>query len=926
MGAVLWQGQETQAMEVNDRRAEGDSQAYGQTEDELMLGEAADPGAAPEELRIAQFCLDSAADAIFWMQADARFTYVNETACRSLGYSREELLSMTVHDIDPNFPKEVWAEHWGQLRRQGSFTIESLHRAKDGRTYPVEITVNYLKYGAKEYNCAFARDVTERKRAEELIRVSEQRYRTLAENIGLGIAHVDIDHNIVIVNSAVGKMFQSDPSEFVGKKCYDVFEKAKGICSNCPGDEAIRTGRPAETEGEGVRRDGSRFPVRIQAFPLFAEDGEPTGFIEVAEDITERKRSEEEIEKFFNMTGYMICIASIDGYFTRINESFEQTLGYSSEELLSRPYLDFVHPDDRKKTTAVVEEKLAVGARVVGFENRYRCKDGSYKWLSWVSHPVVEKGITYAIAYDITDRKQVKEALRSSQDLLARTQQIAQVGSWQFDVLEKKLTWSAETYRIFGVIDKTCEPTYESFLKSVHPKDRAKVEQAYSSSLLDGEDTYEIEHRLIKENSGEVRHVLEKCQHERDESGAVIRSIGMVQDITERKLNEKALLAATRSAKAANQSKGLFLAKVSHEIRTPMTAIIGFSELLEDANLTPDERMYLEAIQSSTSNLSSLLQDILDLSKVDAGELVIKQKDFNLHKLINELVSTQKMQIEVKKLSFNLSVDNNVPEVLIGDPLRIQQVLLNLLNNAIKFTEKGEISVAVTVTEETGHWVMLDIAVRDSGVGISKSKQKQIFEPFAQVHADSTHHYGGSGLGLTISRSLADLMGGSLRVESQEEVGSTFHLIVPMQRLNGNKSEKFTTEREQLAWKGPPLKILLAEDNTVNSVFIETVLKNLGHTVTVAENGRIALDTLKMNNFDVALMDIQMPFISGIDVLGVIRKMEEISGKHLNVIALTAYSLIGDQEKYLEMGFDGYLSKPFKQKELIDQLARVALD
>jgi PAS domain S-box-containing protein len=746
----------------------------------------------------------------------------------------------------------------------------------------------------------------------------------------------EFDENAVFtyVSPRCREMLGYEPEEIIGLNAFDLMSD----------EEAERVREHFEPLAErylpfnnlqniNIHKDGHEVFIESSGTPIFDVEGQFRGYRGVDRDISERMELENKYRRLAMLTSDYVhyCIRTekspyqiqwIDGAVSPIS-------GYTNEELLELGcFLPLVHPDDRDQVFNHIQSFMPGERKMIEF--RMVTKNKETRWVS--HHGQCETGkshgelVLLGAVKDITDRKQVKEALRSSQDLLARTQQIAQVGSWQFDVLEKKLTWSAETYRIFGVIDKTCEPTYESFLKSVHPKDRAKVEQAYSSSLLDGEDTYEIEHRLIKENSGEVRHVLEKCQHERDESGAVIRSIGMVQDITERKLNEKALLAATRSAKAANQSKGLFLAKVSHEIRTPMTAIIGFSELLEDANLTPDERMYLEAIQSSTSNLSSLLQDILDLSKVDAGELVIKQKDFNLHKLINELVSTQKMQIEVKKLSFNLSVDNNVPEVLIGDPLRIQQVLLNLLNNAIKFTEKGEISVAVTVTEETGHWVMLDIAVRDSGVGISKSKQKQIFEPFAQAHADSAHHYGGSGLGLTISRSLADLMGGSLRVESQEEVGSTFHLIVPMQRLNGNKSEKFTTEREPLAWKGPPLKILLAEDNTVNSVFIETVLKNLGHSVTVAENGRIALDTLKMNNFDVALMDIQMPFISGIDVLGVIRKMEEISGKHLNVIALTAYSLIGDQEKYLEMGFDGYLSKPFKQKELIDQLARVALD
>ncbi|MHC4702451.1 MAG: PAS domain S-box protein [Planctomycetota bacterium] len=206
-------------MERNDGRVEGNSDQTAHHENDSMPGDIAEQTKTFDRLKMTQFSLDGAADAIYWIEPDARFFYVNDTACRSLGYTREELLSMTVHDIDPDYQEAVWAASWERLRREGSFTIETIHRAKDGRTFPVEITANYLNYGGKECDCAFARDITERKRVQEQLRDSEQRYRALADNIGLGITQVDLDCNVVLVNSTVGRMFNCDPSEFVGTTC-----------------------------------------------------------------------------------------------------------------------------------------------------------------------------------------------------------------------------------------------------------------------------------------------------------------------------------------------------------------------------------------------------------------------------------------------------------------------------------------------------------------------------------------------------------------------------------------------------------------------------------------------------------------------------------------------------------------------------------
>jgi len=395
------------------------------------------------------------------------------------------------------------------------------------------------------------------------------------------------------------------------------------------------------------------------------------------------------------------------------------------------------------------------------------------------------------------------------------------------------------------------------------------------------------------------------------------------RDISERKASEVTLLAATQAAEAANRAKSVFLAKVSHEIRTPLTTIVGFGELLEDAELTSEHRKYLAAINAASNTLSLLIDDILDLSKIDAGELVIRQEDFQLGSLIKKLAKGQEQQIAKKNLSLNISVGTDVPDLLVGDPLRIQQVLLNLLDNAIKFTEQGAISIDVSVVEEGDFRVLLDISVIDTGIGIAAGLQERIFEPFVQVFSANSHQYSGSGLGLSISRSLAVLMAGTVDLESQEDAGSTFHLLIPLQKKINDIPEQSLQEIEPISGRAPALNILLAEDNQINIQFIKTVLENLGHKVMAAENGKVALDHLNTNVFDLVLMDIHMPVINGIDALKTLREREQLSSNHLTVIALTAYALVGDREKYLKMGFDGYLRKPFTTKELVKELSRV---
>ena len=775
-------------MERNDGRAEGNSNEHGQAENELTAGDIGEQTKVFDRLKMTQFSLDRAADAIFWIEADARLIYVNDTACRSLGYSREELLSMTVHDIDPDYQEAVWAESWERLRRVGSFTIESVHRAKDGRTFPVEITANYLNYGGKECDCAFARDITERKRVQEQLRVSEQRYRALADNIGLGIVQVDVDYNIALVNSAIGKMFNCDPSEFLGKKCYHMFVRSEEACTLCPGAEAIKTGKTAEIEAEGVRMDGSRFPVRIQAFPLYGEDGKPTGFIEVAEDITEHKRSEEEIEQIFNMTGYMICVASINGYFTRINASFEQTLGYSPEELLSRPYLDFVHPDDKERTVAVAEEHLAKGSQIMGFENRYRCKDGSYKWLSWGARPVAEKGITYAIAYDITARKLAEEAARETLERFSDFFKNAPIGFHIFgpdriiiDINEAELAMIG--YDREEVVGK------KKWTELIVPEEKPQFEEHWHDITARGH-ARNLEYTLMHKDGYRIDVIL-NASSRFDQDGNFVSTRGSVLNITARKHAEQVRNRLMKELEAKHKELESVLYAASHDLKSPLVNIQGFGHELSqscdlirsaltgekktadtekavDIALNEDIPSSLDFILKSTTKMDSLLSGLLDLCRLNTAAVKIGPIDMDA--MMADVVVSIGYQIE--KAGALVDIDPLPP--CLGDASQIIRVFTNLLTNALKFLDESRPGHIHIQGRNQGNQSLY--CVEDNGIGIAPQHQEKIFEIFYQLEPEKKT---GEGIGLAIVRRIIDRHNGKVWAESRAGIGSKFFVALP---------------------------------------------------------------------------------------------------------------------------------------------------
>jgi PAS domain S-box-containing protein len=635
------------------------------------------------EANLAKFSVDRAGDAVYWVDSGARIRYANQAAELMLGYTFDELVSKKVFDIDTVMTGEQWGEHWEELSRLGTLTLESEHKRSDGTCLPVEINVNYLYFQGEEFNCAFVRDISLRKRAEFEIRESETR------------------------KSAI---------------------------------------------------------------------------LEAALD----------------------CIISIDhsGRIIEFNPAAERVFGYSRSEALGNAMAELIVPE-----------------RLRGSHH-----EGMRHYLETGEGPVIGKRI------------EVPAVRRNGEEFPIEISIVA--------------------------IHLDEQPIFTAYLR----------------------------------------------------------------DITQQKKTMEELESAKDAAETASRHKSQFLAGMSHEIRTPMTAISGYADLLSRPSVDPDQaREWGRMLRYNTQYLLSLLGDILDLSRIEAGQVDIEEQAFDLPTFLFEIEAMFRLMANEKLLDFGLEIKGRIPRTIKSDPLRLKQVMVNLINNAIKFTDQGTVRITVGMSTEGGRGSdTLYISVVDTGIGISEEDQKKLFEPFYQVGAEKQSKATGTGLGLAISHQLSRMLGGDIAVESEAGKGSTFTLRLPFDVVSG--SEVFTgdqarnleAELDAMA-QAPSLKdarVLVVDDNHHNRAIVRFMLDDAGAVVVVANNGQEAVDEVDKANredkpFDLVLMDMQMPIKDGYTATREIRE----TGCEVPVVALTAYAMSGDAKRCLEAGCDAYLPKPIVPDE-----------
>ena len=781
-------------------------------------------------------------------------------------------------------------------------------------------------------NRRLLQESAERRQAEQDLMASEARLRTLINTMPDIVCFKDAEGRWLVANDFDLHLFGLEGVDYVGKTDTELAEFSpfyRQAFLACKDSDRLTwlQGCILRCDEEIPRPDGSSKTFDMIKVPTYDDQGRPTGLIVVGRDVSERvlaERHQETDRRFLqailDAIPDKIFIKNADGIYLGCNEAFaSRYLGLPKDEIIGRRDPHIV--PDKEQATLYRETDLQALANstTLRLEVPISLADGTRTIVEVLKTPFRDAADRPAgvvgIARDISDRKQMEEELARDRDYL---QTLFEYNGTANLIVSSDRTILKVNRQFCNLVGYDEEELLGQSVRLLH-LDQQHFE-AWTPTFLqarDGMTHLQAEYPLRRKDGSTIWLFLSGVKMQlSDGTHGVIWGI---IDITERKRTEVELLTAKEVAESASRAKSEFLANMSHEIRTPMNGVIGMAHLLRSTELTPEQERYLTNIENSSATLVTLISDILDLSRIEAGKMILEESDFSLRRCIQELLSGQQYTILQKGIDIRTAVDDTVPQLVRGDQLRTRQILLNLLGNAIKFTEQGSITITARAVTAPGEPLQVELSIADTGIGISASTLDDIFAPFTQADSSTTRKYGGSGLGLAICRRLADLMGGQIWAESSPGAGSTFHVRLPF-ALPAAPLPEQPAETAEPHPAVEPLTILLAEDNQVNAEFVLKVLSRRGHRITVVENGQQALDYLERHQVDCVLMDIQMPVMGGDEATRIIRLQEQETGGHLPIIALTAHAMDDERERLLLQGFDAHVSKPVDITVLLQQL------
>ncbi|MBT5874498.1 MAG: PAS domain S-box protein [Candidatus Latescibacteria bacterium] len=940
---------------------------------------------------------------ILTIDPDSMIVLANDTALALWGYDEDELLGKSIEAL---MPVHYRAPHRSGMARYLASgepkilgkRIELVGLRKDGSTFPLELCVSEHTTDGRRLFTALVQDISSRRQPDnqrggeyrDLLLAAQRQTQELEllDEIRTALAReLDLDMLFRTVVEATAMTFgYTHVSLYLLKGDVLILQHQTGY------EEPIH--RISKTEGvsgrvvsggegvlvENVTKDpdfldaGEGFQSEI-CVPFFDQkrvagtiNVESTGdtqltaadlglinalsvhvniAVERARLYSEVQENEERYRSVVESVKEVIFQTDVLGNWSFLNTAWSEITGYEVSDSIDQNILKFAYPDDRPQISKAFQVLIEEGTPTYRLEVRYLTRTGGFRWLEIMAYPTRDTALKVVGASgtltDITDQKQAAEELQFRNTILQTQQEVSPDGILVVDEARNWISFNRQFVDMWAIpVEIVRERSNHSALAHIgeivaEPDWYLKrVEHLYDNWSESGHDDISlVDGRTFEQYSVPMT----------GPNGQYYGRIWYHRDITERKETEEALKEAKETAEAASQAKSEFLANMSHEIRTPLNAIIGMTDLVEDSIFSTEQEDYLKVIHSSSEGLLSLVNDLLNFSKIEAGQFELEHIPFRIQDVAEQVTMMFSQRAGEKGIRLETYIDPQLPDSILGDPTGVRQILVNLVSNAIKFTEDGSVTLVLERSKDSPQseeTVTISGRVTDTGIGISKDDQDKIFSKFVQADSSRTRKYGGTGLGLSISSSLVELMGGKIWIESQADVGSTFHVLIPFpvslenveiepvqeipseidtadditdsSGLLGGAGSKTLLNDEG----GPPSRLLLVEDNIDNQNLVLRILEKANYVVDVADNGQIAVETIKHNKFDLILMDVQMPVMDGFEASMAIRSWEqESNSRRVPIVALTAHAIEGYRETCLKNGMDDYMTKPLRRKRLL---------